>query len=627
MNNNILNNIINIPNIIQTNKIYNYKGVIKSYEDTYAKIIGSVNNDPNYTNKMTYVWKISHPDVSHIFNLLTEFDAEKLCINIKNNEDIFITGPAIRYHVHKINKHDPNIFVPCWRNDVYIYNLGKKEWGDILDIKYFVLKNKDYIYKTSEFTIHLVNKQYNSIAHILLQNDYLKRVGWSNGEYYISSMFLLEYYQQVSDHDVNFRDPVYNYPVDVLDVYVEPNKNKNLLMLIDMIDIEGLHKINKSSFGNLYGGKTCMEYCIDKYVCEKNPIIKNQLKLILLMLNETKYFRDPQLYVKLYKNDDLNKLLITGTNYDNMCFKSVDDINNYYIELYVKEDNCSKLFDFINYFNIKVDNHIIQLIIKHKAKNLTLHIVKNAIIPLNNIYYLILMTQEIDLFGTIQPEFNIDIALNYYKDVLENCLIRSFYFMFCCDESIINVSFGGKQNILFQVTSKNTEYVYDFITLILKLKPELVAHSDANNKTILIHAAEHDNELLNILLDFDAEYNYLQQDNLGNTFVHYICMNKSDNVDLFKKCINKVPEILNLPNNNYETFAIQSCMYKCEDIFYTLKGMGADLKSVDKFGNSVYHYICKNAICIGILCSNKKNNFGITPKQYCSIAPCHYEFK
>ena len=104
-------------------------------------------------------------------------------------------------------------------------------------------------------------------------------------------------------------------------------------------------------------------------------------------------------------------------------------------------------------------------------------------------------------------------------------------------------------------------------------------------------------------------------------------MNKTDDVDLFKKCISKIPEILNLPNNNYETLAIMSCMNKCEDIFYMLKGMGADLKSTDRFGNSVYHYICKNAICIGILCNNKSNNFGITPKQYCSIAPSYYEFR
>ena len=237
------------------------------------------------------------------------------------------------------------------------------------------------------------------------------------------------------------------------------------------------------------------------------------------------------------------------------------------------------------------------------------------------------MTQEIDLFESLQHKFNIDIALNYYKDILENCLMRSFYFLLCCDETIINTLFKDKQNILFQITTKNIDLVYDFLTLIVKIKPELFNGLDNNNKSILIHCAEHNTELLNILLDFSVDYNYLQQDNLGNTFVHYICMNKTDDVDLFKKCISKIPEILNLPNNNYETLAIMSCMNKCEDIFYMLKGMGADLKSTDRFGNSVYHYICKNAICIGILCNNKSNNFGITPKQYCSIAPSYYEFR
>ena len=42
-----------------------------------------------------------------------------------------------------------------------------------------------------------------------------------------------------------------------------------------------------------------------------------------------------------------------------------------------------------------------------------------------------------------------------------------------------------------------------------------------------------------------------------------------------------------------------------------------------KFG---YHYICKNAICIGHIIENIKNKFGLTPADYCSISKKFYSF-
>ena len=67
-------------------------------------------------------------------------------------------------------------------------------------------------------------------------------------------------------------------------------------------------------------------------------------------------------------------------------------------------------------------------------------------------------------------------------------------------------------------------------------------------------------------------------------------------------------------------------MYNQEDMYYTLRNFGAKTELVDKYGNTIYHYICKNKMCIGMTIPEKKNYFGITPKQYCSISESFYEF-
>ena len=58
-----------------------------------------------------------------------------------------------------------------------------------------------------------------------------------------------------------------------------------------------------------------------------------------------------------------------------------------------------------------------------------------------------------------------------------------------------------------------------------------------------------------------------------------------------------------------------------------LKGLNANLDEVDMYGNTVYHYICKSKLCPGILVVNKKNKFGFTPYDYCTIDHKFYYFQ
>ena len=61
-------------------------------------------------------------------------------------------------------------------------------------------------------------------------------------------------------------------------------------------------------------------------------------------------------------------------------------------------------------------------------------------------------------------------------------------------------------------------------------------------------------------------------------------------------------------------------------MFYVLKNNGADLNVKDAYGNTVYHYICANSICLGMEIKNIPNFFGATPKDYCILSQKYYYF-
>ena len=66
---------------------------------------------------------------------------------------------------------------------------------------------------------------------------------------------------------------------------------------------------------------------------------------------------------------------------------------------------------------------------------------------------------------------------------------------------------------------------------------------------------------------------------------------------------------------------------KIKKIVYILKGLDADMNAIDMYGNTVYHYICNESICLGIFVSNNANKFGFTPKDYCKLNHSFYHFQ
>ena len=164
----------------------------------------------------------------------------------------------------------------------------------------------------------------------------------------------------------------------------------------------------------------------------------------------------------------------------------------------------------------------------------------------------------------------------------------------------------------------------------LKLDDSLLFKKNKFNETALIkHAKQKNYNILSQLIDFIIESNndsiFEVYDINKNNILHYICQ-YDDCINLVKKIVLIKPELINVQNKSYESPLIICAKNNQEDYIYFLKGNKADMSISDIYGNTVYHYICLNELCIGMAIENKENIFGYTPSDYCKISLNYYYF-
>ena len=83
---------------------------------------------------------------------------------------------------------------------------------------------------------------------------------------------------------------------------------------------------------------------------------------------------------------------------------------------------------------------------------------------------------------------------------------------------------------------------------------------------------------------------------------------------------------INKKNNLNQTLILLSCMASNENLFYLLYKNGADINIKDDNENSIYHYICKNKICLGFSVKNLTNKYGFTVEDYCQISKNNWKW-
>lgn len=617
--------ISDLPNLIKTNNYSNYISFIENYEDTLQKIFKSSHNSNLTNNNKIFLWDLHETGFFNNLNI----NLEEFGLYLNRDENIVATGPYIRSLLLNENSDCNQTF--SIRKEIYLFKYTDIKWENIVkNIGEYKETENELYYEYNEFKIYLIKKIYKSTSHIILQHDYMKRVGYENGSFYASSMFLIEYQKHKSKIISKFCDPILKLPYDPMGIYCINEKNlKNPLKIIDLVDFDELTKISDKNITKLYNingfHKTLIELVFDKYVSENNIILLDNLEKIIIYLLGFKYRRHPMYYanlLKLYeKNNDLYKLICDNKELKFKDeIKDINNINDIIIENFIKNDDYENLIQYLIYIQKKINKIHLDLIIKYSAKITTEELIKNKILDDYLHYYLVLISDCIYSFN-FEIDLNIDIAVNFLKDIVSNGIFSSFSYLIEKDNTIIRTTFEEKKNIAHFIKQKG-EY-QKIIEKIIEIMPELFNICDDNGETPIINYSKYDPEILNFILKYE-NIDLTITDNYGNTCLHYLCF--CDETKLLKNILKKYSELINMPNKNSEYPIIIACKNKREDMFYLLKNNGANLEVKDKYGNTPYHYICANSICIDCEIKNIPNFFGLTPKDYCVLSHKYYNF-
>lgn len=177
---------------------------------------------------------------------------------------------------------------------------------------------------------------------------------------------------------LKLHDPVFNIPLDIFDIYEKKNvKIKTIFDILDRKDNNNLTKMKKFDTNKIKDGLNCIEYALKLYSSEKCSIIKNQLRQSILYLSGFEYVRPPCAYSKMINlhvlEPDLYQILNTSNHdFSDKNFKSLNEINMYFITYYIVNDNLD-FFTYIDKMNLKINKKISDEIIKHKPLKIIKH--------------------------------------------------------------------------------------------------------------------------------------------------------------------------------------------------------------------------------------------------------------
>lgn len=619
-------NIIDTPKLIRDEKISDEETSIKQLEDMLSNLLNSDRKSKFIENPFVFLWNTS--ELNDIIISIKKINFDDFELNVSDFENLLITGPIIR---SIFRTDDLKI-----RNEITLEWVGEAYNNKLNNFKKFKEYDNKYVRKIGNKTITIMKEPTTSPSRGILKSDYLKRVGYFNGNIYVSSMFLVEYNKKLDQILTNLVDPVFNTPVDLFDIYYKKQITNNIFDLIDKKDLDDILKIKNIPYESLRNGLTPIEYTILKYIDEDHPILMKYLRKIIFYLNSFNYKRspkfysktknlhikDPELYLSLREHkDDVNILNQINDNDNN---KSIDEINKLILLNYIENDNETDFFNYIDFLGLDTFSKIIDL---DKLIDLnTTKIIRKGIIDEKfseyNIYKLILFSQNLDLFRLLNNDFNIDIAINFLEDIVKNSLYKSFYYIFKNDNDIISMNFENNNNLLHVVSDKNASYI-DMIQLLLKIDPELINKYNDNGETPIVFHAKKSPLIVRELLK-NKNLNVTIFDNNGNSFIHNLI--EITDYETLKISLHMYPELIDIQNNNSQTPLILSAIHQKEELFFLLKGLNADLTKKDLFGNTAFHYVCKNQLCLGITIENTPNMFGYTPKDYLNISDKHYYF-
>jgi hypothetical protein len=641
--------VINIEKIIVNNKIKKDYSLVKEMEDTLTDIYKK-NMDNDILENDEHLSLIINRDTKYNINLyenninLDNFSLEDNILNIK--DDLVFTGSYIRTALLNLDNYQN------YKKELFITSLKKIDWKNLLSNNYEELDDM-FIKKINNYVVYINKKEATSVSQVLYSfiysndtnNKYLMRFGMHRNKFYGTPMFILEYninlqyINKNNSKDNKFVDPIFRTPIDLFNINLDTCIiTEDIFNVIFRKDYNKLVNITSYDLNKLKDKITCIEYAIELYVNEECLIISQQLRLIILeLLKHVVFKRHPGFYAELLnlKNKDEELfLIITQKEFLELrkninTFDSITSINNNILEYYIKTDNAQEFYSYIKFISGKIDQDIINNLIKYNPVNIITKGINRNYLSEYNIYKIILLGEQLNYTKLIN--FNVDIAINFINKIISQCKIKSFFYIYKMSTEIINYVDSNKNNILHKITEiDNKETLIDFIKLIITLDITILNKKNSNGETSLIYHAKNNNLLITeILIDIIKSKNlndvFKEYDNDNNNIVHILSHN-NNNIKLIKLMIFDNLELIDIQNKSLQTPSIIATKNSAEDLFFLYKSLNANLDLTDEYGNSVYHYICLNGLCIGMMIDNIHNIFGYRPYDYCKISDSYYCF-
>jgi hypothetical protein len=504
----------NIIDIINNNKLESEYNVINELEDTIIDLFDKKSDSELFNNDLLLLTELTKELSEKLkINLYSEFNIHKLNLDkkiIDNLDRIVITGPLLRSILVDVSTIGTDI-----RKEIFISCVKNLKPAEIIDTTY--TENEIMYYKTIEnITVHILKSEFKNPSHVILQNCNLKRIGFYLNKIYCSTMFIADYNKYSHTINSNFVEPIFKTKLDVFDIHIHIKREITIFDIINKKNYEYFKKNNNKhdQLNLLKNGETVIEFALKLYMEEQNDIIKSQIKLIIIDLSHKQYIRPPAFYARLLKLDvidkdlfvilSMNKLYTQMSDINFDLIKSITDINNAILKYYISTDASDEFYSMLRFKDdkyLKLDSAMFNFIIDANPKNIIINGIKSNYFSERSKYKLILWTQNLDYFNIIGDDFNMDIAINFLDEIIENCLIKSFYFLYKIDDTIINTIDSEGNTFLHIITEKNK--YQDMIKILLKLDDGILYRKNKNNQTPLMsHIKNNNYNIISILIDF-----------------------------------------------------------------------------------------------------------------------------
>lgn len=381
-------------------------------------------------------------------------------------------------------------------------------------------------------------------------------------------------------------------------------KNSNIFDSIDLLDMNEFQKKYKSQYNIIkyFNNKPYLpiNYCYNKLDNCSNKILREILLNMTTILKTLKYEIHPKFF-------DLDNTI----NYD----YNNNDIKNLYqlMENCINTENYFILLRIITIFKLHIDNsEFIFFLLKYEHcvdKILKLIIDKN-IYKTKELLEFLLILNKVNIFNSIYNENDHKINFNEliiyfikYNSIVSFYYVLEKYFQKIQIKNIMSNDFLKIYLSFIKNKDNYNKYLLEYFKIIV----------DKNNiqSVIILNEINKNNLDENILDDFLN----LISNSKNYKYIKYIVDTKNKkilftNYILFKILDNKEEELFYYIINLFEE-------EEKNDLFNKLK---------DNENNTLYHYICKNSVCVGFKINNKiRNNKGFKPLDLCTISHKYYK--